>query len=126
MLVAAAGTALVLGTLAACGGGGGGDNSGCTPKGAGSGTAATTIQVVSDPTTVGAYQPKTATVKKGDSIEWDWTDQGSQHSVTADDGSFDSCLLSAGGKFTVTFSNGGTFNYHCTIHANMTGTITVS
>ncbi len=130
MLVAAAGTALVLATLAACGGGGssgGGDNSGCNLKGgASSGTAAQTIQVVSDPTTVGAYQPKTLTVKKGDAVEWDWTDQGVSHTVTAEDGSFDSGLCSAGTKFVVTFSNAGTVNYHCTIHAQMTGTVTVS
>jgi plastocyanin len=128
MLVAATGTTLVLATLTACGGGGGGggDNSGCTQKGAGSGTAAQTVQVVSDPTTTGAYQPKALTVKKGDTVEWDWTDQSTQHSVTAEDGSFDSCLQSAGAKFMVTFANSGTFNYHCTIHAQMLGTVTVS
>ena len=126
MLVAAAGTALVLAGLTACGGGNTGDTSGCTPKGAGSGTAAQTVQVVSDPSTVGAFQPKTITVKKGDSVEWDWTDQGNQHSVTADDGSFDSCLQSAGGKFVVTFGNSGSFAYHCTIHAQMIGTVSVS
>ncbi len=126
MLVAAAGTALVLTALTACGGGSTDNGSGCTPKGAGSGTAAQTVQVVSDPNTVGAFQPKTITVKKGDSLEWDWTDQGNQHSVTADDGSFDSCLQSAGSKFVVTFSNSGSFAYHCTIHAQMTATVTVS
>ena len=125
MLAAAAGTALVLVGLAACGGGGG-DTSGCTPKGAGSGTAAQTLQVVSDPNTVGAFQPKTITAKKGDSVEWDFTDQGNKHTVTADDGSFDSCLQDAGAKFLVTFANAGTFNYHCTIHAQMTGVVTVS
>ena len=126
MLVAATGTALVVAGLTACGGGGGDNGSGCTPKGAGTGTAAQTVQVVSDPNTVGAFQPKTIPAKKGDSVEWDFTDQGNQHSVTADDGSFDSCLQSAGAKFLVTFANAGTFNYHCTIHAQMTGVVTVS
>ncbi len=126
MPVAAAGTALVLVGLTACGGGSGDNGSGCNPKGAGSGTAAQTLQVVSDPNTVGAFQPKAITAKKGDSLEWDFTDQGNQHTVTADDGSFDSCLQSAGAKFLVTFSNAGTFNYHCTIHAQMIGTVTVS
>lgn len=128
MLVTAAGTALVLAGLTACGGGGGstgGDT--CTLKGgASSGTAAQTVQVVSDPNTVGAFQPKTITVKKGDAVEWDWTDQNVSHTVTAEDGSFDSGLCSAGSKFVVTFSNAGTFNYKCTIHAQMLGTVTVS
>lgn len=128
MLVAAAGTGLVLATLTACGGGGnsnGGDT--CTPKGGTTtGTAAQTVQVVADPTTTGAFQPKTLTVKKGDAVEWDWTDQGVSHTVTAEDGSFDSGLCGAGTKFIVTFANAGTFNYHCTIHSQMTGSVTVS
>ena len=127
MLVTAGGTALVLATLTACGGGGGGDQGNtCTPKGgASSGTAAQTVQVVSDPNTTGAFQPKTLTVKKGDTVEWDWTDQGVSHTVTAEDGSFDSGLCAAGTKFFVTFNTAGTVNYHCTIHAQMTATLTV-
>lgn len=128
IVVAAAGTAVVVATLAACGGGGDqGSGDTCTPKGgAPSGTtAAQTVQVVSDPTTTGAFQPKTLTVKKGDSVEWDWTDQGVSHTVTAEDGSFDSGLCAAGNKFVVTFNTAGTFNYKCTIHAQMTGSLTV-
>ena len=119
--------------LAGCGGGstgnGGGGGGACSnPKGgAPSGTtAAQTVQVVSDPNTIGAYKPSTINVKVGDSVEWDWTDQSSQHSVTADDGSFDSCLQSAGAKFTVTFSQAGDYKYHCTIHASMLGDVKVS
>ncbi len=127
MLVAAAGTALVLTALTACGGGNPtGDNT-CTPKGgASSGTATQTVQLVSDPNTVGAFQPKTVAVKKGDTVEWDWTDQGNQHTVTAEDGSFDSGLCAVGNKFFVTFNNAGTVNYKCTIHAQMTASVTVS
>lgn len=126
MLVAAAGTALLLAALAACGGNQPSGDS-CTPKGGTTtGTAATTVQVVSDPSTVGAYQPKAASVKKGDTVEWDWVDTGVSHTVTAEDGSFDSGLCAAGAKFFVTFSNAGTVNYHCTIHAQMTGTVTVT
>ena len=82
--------------------------------------------MVADPTTTGAFQPKTLTVKKGDAVEWDWTDQGISHTVTAEDGGFDSGLCGAGTKFIVTFSNAGTFNYRCTIHSQMTGSVTVS
>jgi plastocyanin len=29
------------------------------------------------------------------------------------------------GTFTVTFSTAGTYNFHCSIHAGMTGVVTV-
>ncbi len=94
--------------------------------GSGSGTAVATVTVISDPVTVGAYAPKAITINAGQSIEWDWQDQGAPHSVTADDGSFDSCLQNAGYKFVMTFTNPGNFTYHCTIHAQMIGTISVT
>lgn len=130
MAIVAAGSALA---LAACGGGGGGntaDNggSGCTAKGAGSGSAAQTVKIVSDPTNVGKYDPATITVKKGDSVEWDWVDNSAQHSVSSDDNTtFDSCLQGAGSKFVVTFNTAGAdIKYHCSIHAGMVGEIKVS
>jgi plastocyanin len=127
MVILAAGAAIV---LAGCGGGGGNsaDNGGdCSPKGAGSGTAAQTVKINSDPTNVGAYDPSTVSVKKGESVEWDWVDNSAQHSVTSDDNStFDSCLLGAGSKFTVTFNTAGDMKYHCTIHSGMVGVVKVS
>ena len=94
--------------------------------GAGSGTAVASVTVISDSETVGAYAPKDSTINAGQSIEWDWQDKGAPHSVTADDGSFDSCLQNAGYKFVVTFTNPGNFTYRCTIHAQMIGTISVT
>jgi plastocyanin len=124
MIVALVGTTLV---LAACGGSGNSSSGGdCNVKGAGSGTAAATVKVISDPVTVGAYAPKAITINAGQSIEWDWQDQENPHSVTADDGSFDSCLQNAGYKFVVTSTKPGSFTYHCTIHAQMIGTISVT
>lgn len=117
--------------LAACGGGtagngGGGGGGGCTQKGAASGaTAAQTVKINSDPNTIGRYDPQNLTVKVGDSVEWDWIDTSAQHSVTADDGTFESCLQSSGSKFIVTFSSAGDFKYHCQIHSGMTGDIKV-
>jgi plastocyanin len=126
MAIVVAGGALVL-SLAGCGGGGGEGEDNCTPKGAGTGTAAQTVKVVADPNTVGTYDPKSVSVKAGESVEWDFQDQGAQHSVTSDDNTtFDSCLLSAGGKFLATFSTAGDFKYHCTIHSQMVGDIKVS
>jgi plastocyanin len=128
MMIVVAGSATL---LAACGGGSGNsaDNGGtsCTPKGAGSGTAAQTVKINSDPTNVGAFAPATISVKKGDTVEWDWVDSGAQHSVTSDDNTtFDSCLQGAGSKFVVTFSTAGDYKYHCTIHSGMVGDVKVS
>ena len=98
----------------------------CRPKGAGSGTAASTAKVVSDSQAQGAYQPNPVMVQDGQSVTWTWEDQGNQHSVGADDGSFESCLQGSGSSFTTTFTKAGTYPYHCSIHSQMKGTVTVT
>jgi len=98
----------------------------CSPKGAGSGTAASTVKVVADSQTQGAYQPNPVTVQAGQSVTWTWEDQGNQHSVGADDGSFESCLQGSGSSFTTTFTKAGTYFYHCSIHSQMKGSVTVA
>jgi plastocyanin len=126
MAIVAAGSALV---LAACGNSGGASGGGtsCAPTGgssSGSGTAV--VKVVSDPNTVGKFDPSTVTVTAGQSVEWDFADNsGTPHTVTANDGSFDSCSQTSG-KFVVTFSKAGDVQYHCTLHAQMLGTVKVS
>lgn len=70
------------------------------------------------------FSPATLTVKVGDKVTW--TNQDSVgHSATADDGSFDTGVLSQGQSGSITFSKAGTFSYHCSIHPNMKGTIVV-
>jgi plastocyanin len=125
MAFVAAGSALV---LAACGGSSSdGGTSACTPKGGTtSGTASQVVKINPDPNTIGKYEPSTVSVTKGQTVEWDWIDNGAQHSVTADDNSFDSGLCSAGTKFFVTFNTAGDVKYHCSIHAAMTGDVKVS
>jgi plastocyanin len=98
----------------------------CTPKGTGTTTAASTVKVVADSQKQGAYQPDPMTVQAGQSVTWTWDDQGNQHSVSADDGSFESCLQGAGSTFTTTFAKAGTYAYHCSIHPQMKGTVTVT
>jgi plastocyanin len=123
--IVAAGSALV---LAACGSTtGDGGSSGCTPSGGStSGSATAVVKVVSDPNTVGKYDPTTVTVSTGQTVEWDFADNSAPHTVTADDASFDSCSQNAGAKFFVTFSKAGEVKYHCTLHAQMLGTVKVS
>ena len=127
MAIVAAGSALVLAACGSSSSGGGGDT-GCTPKGGGtSGTASQVVKINPDPSTVGRYDPKTVTVTKGQTVEWDWVANDAQHSVTSDDTTtFDSCLQNGGAKFVVTFNTAGDFPYHCTIHAGMTGDVKVS
>lgn len=61
-------------------------------------------------------------------VEWRWI-HGS-HSVTADDGSFDSGVLCKGDTFQHVFGFPGTYGYHCTLHGGrggvgMSGKVTV-
>jgi len=125
MGILAAGSALVLAACGSSSGGGGGSS--CTPSGGStSGSGASTVKIVSDPDTVGKFDPATLSVTAGQSVEWDFADSsGTPHTVTADDSSFDSCSQTSG-KFVVTFSKAGDVKYHCTLHAQMLGTVKVS
>jgi plastocyanin len=48
-----------------------------------------------------------------------------QHTITSDTNVFDSGPIDPGGKFTYTFTQPGSFSYHCSIHKSMTASITV-
>lgn len=70
------------------------------------------------------FGPDMVTIKAGTTVTW--TNQDStQHTVTADDGSFDGGPLAQGQTFSHTFDTAGTFTYHCKIHPTMTATVTV-
>jgi plastocyanin len=64
------------------------------------------------------------TIHVGDTVRWTNQD-GTSHTVTADDGSFTSPSLGSQGTFSHTFNGPGTVNYHCAIHPSMQGTVTV-
>jgi plastocyanin len=69
------------------------------------------------------FEPPDAGIASGDKITW--INEGSApHTVTADDGSFDSGVLNPGESYTVTFLGPGTVTYHCAIHPNMVGSVT--
>src|SRR5215203_6698427 len=70
------------------------------------------------------FDPPDAAVEPGSTITW--TNNGDEpHTVTADDGSFDSGMLNPGDSYTVAFDGQGTVTYHCTIHPEMRGSVTV-
>ncbi len=70
------------------------------------------------------FTPATLTVKVGTTVTW--TNTGTvSHTVTADDGSFDSGTLASGATYQHTFSKAGTYAYHCSIHHSMVATVVV-
>jgi plastocyanin len=74
-----------------------------------------------------AFNPQTITIKTGTTVTW--TDKDNvAHTVTSTSGpgSFNSGPLTAsGGTFHFTFTQAGTYQYHCMIHPFMMATITV-
>jgi hypothetical protein len=55
-----------------------------------------------------------------------WTNTGNAtHTVTSNTGRFESGNLAKNGVFSYTFNQAGTFQYHCKIHPDMTGTVQV-
>jgi plastocyanin len=70
-----------------------------------------------------------ATINKGDSVNWVWAD-AYPHTVTSGsgspDGQFNSGQPATNSTFLFTFNNAGQFMYYCAVHpAGMKGTITV-
>lgn len=56
-----------------------------------------------------------------------WRNDGpSTHTVTADNGAFDSGNLAPGARFEFTGTKVGTIPYHCKIHSSMRGNVTFS
>lgn len=72
-----------------------------------------------------AFPEGAVNVPVGTKAVWKNTD-GTKHTVTADDGSFDSGKLSADQTFEHTFTAAGTFAYACIIHSSMKASITVT
>jgi plastocyanin len=71
-----------------------------------------------------SFEPKEVRVKAGTKIVWT-NDDSVGHTVTSDEGRFDSQLLARGQKFEFIFSEKGTFAYHCRPHPNMKATVIV-
>ncbi|MFP9192655.1 halocyanin domain-containing protein [Natronosalvus vescus] len=66
------------------------------------------------------YDPPAIVVDPGTTVVWEWTGDGGGHTVTEDDGEFDSGMLSdAGETFEHTFDDEGTYRYYCEPHVNM-------
>jgi len=76
------------------------------------------------------FTPAQLTVKVGTTVVWT-SEDNAPHTVTADDGSFDSGNLKKGDTFKFTFTKAGKFLYYCAYHGTaggggMAGIITVT
>jgi plastocyanin len=73
-----------------------------------------------------AFVPATLTVPAGTTVTWTNKDE-EPHTVVSSDGStFHSPGLDTGKTFAFTFPNAGTFDYICSIHPMMHGTVVVT
>jgi len=72
-----------------------------------------------------AFAPATLTVTAGSTVTWTNRDE-EPHTVAAADGSFHSPGMGTGATFSHTFSSAGKFDYVCSIHPMMHGTVVVT
>ena len=105
-------------TLAACGGsddGGGGATNETNDTGPKGPVGATVI--LKDL----KFDPETVTIEVGESVKWEWKEKV-LHNVHGD--GFESPNQTEG-TFSHTFDEAGSFDYQCTLHSGMTGTVEV-
>lgn len=70
------------------------------------------------------YAPAHLDVLVATTVTWKNVDR-STHTVTDDGDAFDSGHLSPGQSFSLSFDKPGTYEFHCTIHRFMTGSVSV-
>ena len=112
--------AAVLLTAAGCSSGAG-TSAGDGAESAAPGGASATVEM-----TGSEYAPSALEVDSGTTVTWNNADSV-PHTVTFDGaGPASSDQLDEGASFSATFDDAGEFAYHCTIHPEMAGTVTVS
>jgi plastocyanin len=72
-----------------------------------------------------AFSPGSLSVTTGATVTWTNSDT-TLHTVTADDGSFNSGNIAIGAIYSKVFSTAGTFSYHCILHPEMNGKVVVT
>ncbi|TAL04534.1 MAG: amicyanin [Rhodospirillaceae bacterium] len=71
-----------------------------------------------------AFSPQDITVPIGTTVTWTNRDQ-EIHQVVSATKTFRSAALDTGDAFSYAFTAAGTFQYTCTLHPHMTGTVHV-
>ena len=121
LVVLLAVAAVAGGVAAGCGGD---DDDPATPAAAmatgGAGGVSTDRVAIADV----AFDPETVTVDAGTKLTWT-NDDEAPHTVTADDGSFDTGTLKLDGTGAVAIDQPGTYTYYCRFHPFMKGTVQV-
>lgn len=72
-----------------------------------------------------SFQPDSITIAAGSTVLWT-NEDSAPHTVTADDGSFESGRMNRGDEFEHTFLQPGTYEYHCALHPSMRAEVIVS
>jgi plastocyanin len=73
----------------------------------------------------GYYVPNPIHIRVGQSVTWTNLDND-PHTVTADDGTFDSGAIAYHASWRWIFARPGTYTYFCTLHPRMHGIIVVT
>jgi plastocyanin len=86
----------------------------------------TPVTIPSGASTLGdrAFNPDTLDVPAGTTITWTNGDSVA-HTSTSNMPGWNSGTISPNGRFSVAMNTPGTFQYHCTIHPGMVGTVVV-
>jgi len=71
------------------------------------------------------FDPATLTVAVGTTVTWTNKDE-EPHTVAAKDGSFHSPGMDTHATYSFTFTTPGSYDYICSIHPFMTGTVVVT
>ena len=71
------------------------------------------------------FSPATLTVPVGTTVTWTNQDE-EPHTIAAKDGSFHSPGIDTHGSYSFTFTSPGSYDYICSIHPFMTGTVVVT
>jgi plastocyanin len=72
-----------------------------------------------------SFSPNPVEVQVGETVTWINDDSG-RHTVTSEDGAFDSGMLGNGRSFSFTFDKAGEYPYFCGPHRSMVGTVVVT
>jgi plastocyanin len=94
-----------------------------SPTGSGSGSSVSIVSGARTLTT-NAYNPNPVTISRGTTVTW-MNNDSIAHTSTADGGAWNSGNMAPGASFSQTFQTTGSFTYHCALHPNMVGTVTV-
>ena len=96
-----------------------------TPPPAGGGTSGPTATIAipaGDGYGNSSFAPGTLTVTPGTTVTWSNRDTVTHNTSS---GTTWNATMEPGGSFSRTFADRGTFSYRCSIHAGVSGTITV-